>query len=210
MSGSWPLPGQISRCCTARKGSSYQTSDGHPHFKGEQTSSEARPAYLEHIVSLERPKTSMQRMQLLGRNYPSGADAPPWRLVYKGASCPPSISCISTSLVLPHPISLEAGNPKDMGAGREKGDPAMPKHQAFRSQIIFTKDTALSAPRALSLLSWETLYEKDIPYEGWEGDVFLLEWMVPSMHVKLQSAPGLQKREREGSSGHDTRLVLTG
>lgn len=71
-------------------------------------------------------------------------------------------------------------------------------------------DTALPAPRAPSLLSWETLYEKDIPHEGWEGDVLVSEWMVPSMHASLQSAAGLQHREREGSWGQDTHLRLTG
>lgn len=85
----------------------------------------------------------------------------------------------------------------------------MPKHQAVHGQIVFTTDIALPAPRALSLLSWETLYEKDIPHEGWEGDVFVFEWMVPSMHANLQSAAGLQKRG-EGSSGQDARLLLTG
>lgn len=86
----------------------------------------------------------------------------------------------------------------------------MPKHQAVHGQIVFTMDTALPAPRAPRLLSWETLYEKDIPYEGWEGDVFVFEWMVPSMHAKLQSTAGLQKREGEGSLGQGTRLLLTG
>lgn len=62
------------------------------------------------------------------------------------------------------------------------------------------------APRALRLLSWETLYEKDIPDEGWEGDVFVFEWVMPSVHAKLQSTAGLQKREGEGSSGQGTRL----
>lgn len=51
----------------------------------------------------------------------------------------------------------------------------MPKHQAVHGQILFTTDTALPALRALSLLSWETPYEKDIPYIGWEGDVFVFE-----------------------------------
>ena len=97
-----------------------------------------------------------------------------------------------------------------MGAGREKGDPAMPKHQAVHGQIVFAMDAALPAPRALSLLSWETLCEKEIPYEGWEGDVFVFEWMVPSMHAKLQSAAGLQKKGEKGSSGQDTCLLPTG
>lgn len=66
------------------------------------------------------------------------------------------------------------------------------------------------APRALRLLSWETLYEKDIPDEGWEGDVFVFEWVMPSMHAKLQSTAGLQKREGEGSPGQGRRLLLTG
>lgn len=86
----------------------------------------------------------------------------------------------------------------------------MPKHQAVHGQIVFTMDTALPAPRALRLLSLETLYEKDIPDKGWEGDVFVFECMVPSIHAKLQSTAGLQKREGEGSSGQGTRLLLTG
>lgn len=85
----------------------------------------------------------------------------------------------------------------------------MPKHQAVNGQIAFTMDTALPAPRAPRLLSWETLYEKDIPDEGWEGDVFVFERMVPFVHAKLQSTAGLQKRG-QGSSGQGTRLLLTG
>lgn len=85
----------------------------------------------------------------------------------------------------------------------------MPKHQAVHGQIVFTMDTALPALRALRLLSWETLYKKDIPDEGWEGDVFVFEWVMPSMHAKLQSTAGLQKREGEGSSGQGTHLLLT-
>lgn len=86
----------------------------------------------------------------------------------------------------------------------------MPKHQAVHGQIVFTMDTALPALRALRLLSQENLYEKDIPDEGWERDVFVFDWMVPSMHAKLQSTAGLQKREGEGSSEQGTHLQLTG
>lgn len=68
----------------------------------------------------------------------------------------------------------------------------------------------LPAPRALRLLSQENLYEKDIPDEGWERDVFVFDWMVPSMHAKLQSTAGLQKREGERSSEQGTHLLLTG
>lgn len=80
----------------------------------------------------------------------------------------------------------------------------MSKHQEVRAQILFTMDTALPAPRALRLLSQENLCEKDNPDEGWEGDVFVFDWMVPSMHAKLQSRAGLQTGEAEGSSeqGH--------
>lgn len=86
----------------------------------------------------------------------------------------------------------------------------MPKHQAVHGQIVFTMDTALPALRALRLLSQENLYEKDIPDEGWERDVFVFDWMVPSMHAKLQSTAGLQKREGKGSSEQGTHLQLTG
>lgn len=86
----------------------------------------------------------------------------------------------------------------------------MPKHQAVHGQIVFTMDTALPAPRALRLLSQENLYEKDIPDEGWKRDMFVFDWMVPSMHAKLQSTAGLQKREGEGSSEQGTHLLLTG
>lgn len=86
----------------------------------------------------------------------------------------------------------------------------MPNHQAVQGQIVFTMDTALPAPRALRLLSQKNLYEKDIPDEGWEGDVFVFDWMVPSMHAELQSTAGLQKRGGEGSSDQGTRLLLTG
>jgi len=123
-SWSWLLPGHILRCCRAKQRSSYQTSDLHPHFKGEETSSEEHSAYLEHIISWERPQTSMQRTLFLGCNGSSGADAPTWRLVCKGASSPHSISCISMSPAFPHPISLEAGNPRDMGTGRKRGSNA--------------------------------------------------------------------------------------
>lgn len=85
----------------------------------------------------------------------------------------------------------------------------MPKHQAVHGQIVFTMDTALPAPRAPRLQSQKTLYEKDIPDESWEGDVFVFEWMVPSMHAKLQSTTGLQRREEEGSSGQEIHLLLT-
>lgn len=80
----------------------------------------------------------------------------------------------------------------------------MPKHEAVHGQIVFTMDTALPAPRALRLLSQENLYEKDIPDEGWERDMFVFDWVVPSMHAKLQSTAGLQKREGEGSSEQGT------
>lgn len=86
----------------------------------------------------------------------------------------------------------------------------MPKHQAVHGQIVFTMDTALPAPRAPRLQSQKTLYEKDIPDESWEGDVFVFEGMVPSMHAKLQSTTGLQRREEEGSSGQEIHLLLTG
>lgn len=86
----------------------------------------------------------------------------------------------------------------------------MPKHQTVHGQIVFTMDTALAAPRALRLLSWETLYEKDIPDEGWEEDMFVSEWMVHSMYTKWQSTAGLQKIEGEGSSGQGTRLLVAG
>lgn len=86
----------------------------------------------------------------------------------------------------------------------------MPNHQAVQGQIVFTMDTALPAPRALRLLSQKNLYEKDILDEGWEGDVFVFDWMVPSMHAELQGTAGLQKREGEGSSDQGTRLLLTG
>lgn len=85
----------------------------------------------------------------------------------------------------------------------------MPKHQAVHGQIVFTMDTALPAPRAPRLLSQETLYEKDIPDKNGEEDMFVFEWMVPSVHAKLQSTTELQKRG-EGSSGHETHLLLTG
>lgn len=86
----------------------------------------------------------------------------------------------------------------------------MPKHQAVHGQIVFTMGTALPPPRALRLLSQENPYEKDIPDEGWEGDMLVFDWMVPPMHGKLQSRAGLQKREGEGSSEQGTRLLLTG
>lgn len=135
-SWSWPLPGQNSRCCSAKKGSSYQTSDHHPHFKGGEPSSEAHSAYLEHIISLERPNTSMQRTLLLGCNYPSGADVPTWRPVQKGASCPPSISCISTSPVFPHPISLEAGIWEQ---GGKRGTQQCQSTEQFMARLYLTR-----------------------------------------------------------------------
>lgn len=82
----------------ARKGSSYETADRHPHFTGKERSSEARLAYLGHIIPPGRPKASMQHM-LLGHNCLSVADAATWRLVWKGASCPYGISCIFPSLL---------------------------------------------------------------------------------------------------------------
>lgn len=135
------LSGQISRCCTSKKGSSHENDDPVCVFTGEEASSEAHVAYLGHIILLERPKTSMQHILLLGHNYLSVTDADSWRLVQKGASCSHSISCI----LLPCPISLKAGNPKDMGASRVKQDSTMPKHHVEHSQIVFTMDTVLSA-----------------------------------------------------------------
>lgn len=38
----------------------------------------------------------------------------------------------------------------------------------------------------------------------------MFEWMVPSMHAKLQSAAGLWKREGEGSSGQDMLFTAYG
>jgi len=135
------LSGQISRCCTSKKGSSHENDDPVCVFTGEEASSEAHVAYLGHIILLERPKTSMQHILLLGHNYLSVSDADSWRLVQEGASCSHSISCI----LLPCPISLKAGNPKDMGASRVKQDSTMPKHHVEHSQIVFTMDTVLSA-----------------------------------------------------------------
>lgn len=86
----------------------------------------------------------------------------------------------------------------------------MPNHQAVHGQIVFPWIQPYQPQGALRLLSQKNLDEKDIPDKGWEGDVFVFDWMVPSMHAELQSTAGLQKREGEGSSEHGTRLLLTG
>lgn len=86
----------------------------------------------------------------------------------------------------------------------------MPNHQAVHGQIVFPWIQPYQPQGALRLLSQKNLDEKDIPDKGWEGDVFVFEGMVPSMHAELQSTAGLQKREGEGSSEQGTRLLLTG
>lgn len=41
--------------------------------------------------------------------------------------------------------------------------------------------------------------QKDLALKGREGDAFVFERMMPSMHIKLQSAAGLrEEREAQG------------
>lgn len=174
-------------------------------FTGEETNSEAHVAYLGHIILLERPKTSMQHILLLGHNYLSAADAATWRLVQKGASCSHSISCI----LLPCPIFFKAGNPKDIGAGRVKQDSTMPKHHVEHSQIVFAMDTVLSAsPEGSQLAVLGVCIQKRHHHEGREGEAFVLEKMMPSMQTKLQSTAGCRRHAREAQD--KTCLLLTG
>lgn len=70
----------------------------------------------------------------------------------------------------------------------------MPKHQAVHGQILFTMDTALPAPRAPRLLSWETLYEKDIPDKaGREMCLCLSGWC----HSCMQNCRALDCRRED-------------
>lgn len=201
-----PLSGQISRCCAAKKGTSHENDDPLCVFTGEEASSEAHVAYLGHIILLERPKTSMQHILLLGHNYLSAADAAIWMLIQKGASCSHSISCI----LLPCPIFLKTGNPKDMGAGRVKRDSTMPKHHMEHSQIVFAMDTVLSAsPEDSQLAVLGACIQKRHHHEGREGEAFVLEKMMPSTQTKLQSTAGCRKHEREAQNKRCLLLMGT-
>lgn len=137
----------------ARKGSSYETADRHPHFTGKERSSEARLAYLGHIIPPGRPKASMQHM-LLGHNCLSVADAATWRLVWKGASCPYGISCIFPSL-------LKLGAPRIWEQAGKRGTLQCQSTLWYMVRLYLPGiPCCLPALRALSLLSWEILYKK--------------------------------------------------
>lgn len=107
-----------------------------------------------------------------------------------------------------HSFSPEALNPKDMGAERNGRMQQCQSTKQFMARLYLPWRQPYQ-PQGLQDCCPRRLYEKDIPDESWEEDMFVFEWMVPSMRAELQSTTGLQKRGEE-SSGQETHLLLTG
>lgn len=101
----------------------------------------------------EDPRPACSRL-LLGRNCLSVADAATWWLVWKGASCPYSVSCVFPSL-------LKLGAPRIWEQAGKKGSQQCQSTPWYVARLYLPGiQCCLPALRALSLLSWEILNKK--------------------------------------------------